>query len=49
MPPIASQRPLEKKLDPSNVVVSSFLDDIPVDTWEDAAASLLEKGVATSK
>ena len=46
-PAPSSQRPNERKLNHSHAAVSSILDTIPAHTWDDAAASLLEKGVAT--
>ncbi len=46
-PAPSSHRPNERKLDHSHAAVSSILDTIPAHTWDDAAASLLEKGVAT--
>jgi hypothetical protein len=38
----------KQKLDKSNVIFS-LLDAIPAHAWDDAAASLLEKGIATGK
>ena len=43
-PPLVSSQNIN-----SQILISSLLDAIPVDVWEDASASLLEKGVATGK
>lgn len=48
-PLVSSQNISDQRLDASDNLISSLLDAIPVDVWEDASASLLEKGVATGK
>lgn len=48
-PLVSSQNINDQRLGSSDMLISSLLDAIPVDVWEDASASLLEKGVATGK